>query len=290
MVYKGNPILMADCITRPSHSITKQSFDSRMLLTRSTLNGDGFGVGWYAPNVDFSPCVFTSATPAWNSVNLRRLAEKITSPLIFAHVRAATPGLPVGEMECHPFQYGRFMWMHNGAVAFFPRIKRRIQQTLSDPIFDSIMGSTDSEHCFAVFLNQFEAPQDTKREYSVDELREKMLGTIRILSQLSEEQSAHEAKPNSPSYLNFAMSDGQTVIVTRYATRGQRPASLYFSSGTRFECIDNEYRVVQADRREQLVIIASEPLTMDDRDWLSVPANHMMVITPKLNVLLYPID
>lgn len=36
-----------------------------------------------------------------------RLACKITSPLVFAHVRAAYPGMPVSEQNCHPFQASR---------------------------------------------------------------------------------------------------------------------------------------------------------------------------------------
>ena len=65
--------------------------------------------GWFSPEcgrdrVDPTPCTFTSITPAWNNDNLGRLACKITSPLVFAHVRAAYPGMPVSEQNCHPFQ------------------------------------------------------------------------------------------------------------------------------------------------------------------------------------------
>ena len=70
--------------------------------------------GWFSPDdscaakqrrpADPTPCTFTSITPAWNNDNLGRLACKITSPLVFAHVRAAYPGMPVSEQNCHPFQ------------------------------------------------------------------------------------------------------------------------------------------------------------------------------------------
>lgn len=33
-----------------------------------------------------------SITPAWSNLNLHRLADKIRSPLVFAHVRASTTG------------------------------------------------------------------------------------------------------------------------------------------------------------------------------------------------------
>eukprot|EP00741_Cyanophora_paradoxa_P017803 tig00021017_g17195.t1 len=295
VVYAGlHPLMLADLVVRPSHSITKQSFDSRMLLNRSNLNGDGFGIGWYkgpsfAHCFGDSPCVFTSATPAWNSANLRRIAEKISSPLVFAHVRAATPGFPVGETECHPFTYGPFMWMHNGNLAHFPKFKRRIQQSLSDEIYNAIHGGTDSEHCFATFLNMIEDPLSF-RERSVDELRGHVLATIRLLSKWSAEAGAQQPGGCQPSLLNFAVTDGRMVIVTRYATGGHRPASLYYASGTRFESISGDFRVVQADRRQQLVMVASEPLTGDEIDWLPVPINHLLIITPALNVLLYPID
>ena len=49
-----------------------------------------------------------------NNLNLKRLAMKVKSPCIFAHVRAAYPGMLVTEANCHPFQHGRFLWMHNG--------------------------------------------------------------------------------------------------------------------------------------------------------------------------------
>lgn len=39
-----------------------------------------------------------------------------SSSLIFAHVRAASVGSMVMEPNCHPFAYGKYMFMHNGYV------------------------------------------------------------------------------------------------------------------------------------------------------------------------------
>jgi len=47
-------------------------------------------------------------------MNLFRLAEKIMTPLVFAHIRAASPGFAVSETNCHPWRYGKLMFMHNG--------------------------------------------------------------------------------------------------------------------------------------------------------------------------------
>jgi len=99
LIYHGRePITMADLITKPTHSIIRQSYASLERIDNSPLNGDGFGIGWYTMTGDIiietkkvenqkeesqTPCVFLSVTPAWNNLNLIRLAEKIKSPLFF---------------------------------------------------------------------------------------------------------------------------------------------------------------------------------------------------------------
>jgi len=59
----------------------------------------------------------------------------------------------VGEENCHPFQNGRYLWMHNGSIEGFSRIKRRLRESLPDPLYDAVQGTTDSEHAFALFLS-----------------------------------------------------------------------------------------------------------------------------------------
>ncbi|KAG2215681.1 hypothetical protein INT45_000001 [Circinella minor] len=288
LLYKGKqPILLAHLLTNPAHSIINQSFDSRLRIDhRRPLNGDGFGVGWYDSedqDKTHKPCIFTSVTPAWSNSNLVRLAEKIKSPLLFAHVRASTSGA-VTEANCHPWNYGRIMWMHNGGIAQFEKIKRKLQNALPEELFLWVEGSTDSEWAFALFLSFLDNPSaDT---FDHQELKAAMLKTIAQLNEWAEEANITE-----PSLLNFAVTDGESVICVRYISSNTlEAASLYFSSGTRFECYrPGHYRMVKADRREDMVVVASEPLTFEEADWLTIPTNTVMVITPKLNVLLQPI-
>ncbi|KAI8138952.1 nucleophile aminohydrolase [Fennellomyces sp. T-0311] len=288
LLYKGKqPILLADLLTNPAHSIINQSFDSRLRIDhRRPLNGDGFGVGWFDvedQDSTHTPCIFTSVTPAWSNSNLVRLAEKIKSPLLFAHVRASTSGA-VTEANCHPWNYGRIMWMHNGGIAQFEKIKRKLQNSLPEELFLFVQGSTDSEWAFALFLSFLANPKaDT---FDHQELKSAMLKTIAQLNEWADEAGITE-----PSLLNFAVTDGASVVCVRYiSSKTEEAASLYFSSGTRFECYrPGHYRMVKADRREDMVVVASEPLTFEEADWLTIPTNTVMVITPKLNVLLQPI-
>ncbi|KAI8342396.1 nucleophile aminohydrolase [Chlamydoabsidia padenii] len=230
-----------------------------------------------------TPCIFTSVTPAWNNTNLVRLAEKIKSPLVFAHVRASTSGA-VTEANCHPWNYGRIMWMHNGGIAQFDKLKRKLVNLLPEKLFLFVQGSADSEWAFALFLSFLANPDADHFEHQ--ELKEAMIKTINQLNAWAEELEITE-----PSLLNFAVTDGDSVVCVRYiSSKTEEAASLYFSSGTKFECYrPGHYRMIKADRREDMVVIASEPLTFEKADWLTIPTNNIMVITPKLNVLLQPI-
>lgn len=91
--------------------------------------------------------------------------------------------------------------------------------------------------------------------------------------------------------LNFAVTDGCSVVCSRYiSSRTLEAASLYYSSGTRFGSFQpGHYKMVKADKREDIVLIASEPLTFEKADWLKIPTNTVVVVTARMNVLMYPV-
>ncbi len=153
LAYLGREAPLADLLTRPPHSLVAQSRSSRE--QKQPVNGDGFGVGWYAPGgIDPEPCTFHSARAAWNDRNLRRLAGKLPARLAFAHVRAASLGSTVGEENCHPFAQGRFLFMHDGELAGFGRFKQRLIAELDPATYAAVEGTSDSEHAFALFLDE----------------------------------------------------------------------------------------------------------------------------------------
>src|SRR3712207_7561912 len=53
-------------------------------------------------------------------------ALPICSRLFFAHVRAST-GTSTTRANCHPFAHGRHLFMHNGQIGGYARIKRRLE-------------------------------------------------------------------------------------------------------------------------------------------------------------------
>ena len=71
LAYCGEPLRPSEVILHPQHSLIAQSLDSP--LGAETVNGDGFGFGWYPadPKEGNVPGIFRSTEPAWNDQNLR---------------------------------------------------------------------------------------------------------------------------------------------------------------------------------------------------------------------------
>ncbi|KAG8907299.1 hypothetical protein FRB99_004748 [Tulasnella sp. 403] len=175
--------------------------------------------------------------------------------------------------------------MHNGGIADFPKLKRRLQSTLVDELYNFPQGNTDSEWAFALFLSMLDNPH--AESFTHHELRDAMLKTIATLNTWAKDEGITE-----PSLLNFCITDGSTVVATRYiSSKVDEAASLYFSSGTRFDeyAPGGHYRMSKCDKRENIIMIASEPLTFEQADWMEIPTNTLIVITPKINLLQIPI-
>ncbi|KAH6626151.1 nucleophile aminohydrolase [Chaetomium sp. MPI-SDFR-AT-0129] len=305
LVYKGSDeILLSKLVLDPAHSILKQSFDSRLRLDtrRGQNNADGFGIGFYTDSkLGAAPCLFTSTTPAWNCVNLQRLASKTASRLIFAHVRATTEG-SLSEDNCHPFCHGSLMWMHNGGLGGWKQIKRRLGERLADKWYLNVVGGTDSEWAFALFLDTLERmghdpSSQPENGFGPTVLRKAMLRTIDLINELIDnipESVVHAENVDTRSLLNFCVSDGHSIICTRYiGSSSDEAASLYYSSGTLWETRaptpDNrDYQMERSDKGADVVLVASEPLTFERENWVNVPTNSILTIHNQ-TVMVHPI-
>ncbi len=53
VLYMGPPITLDQLTTQPEHSIIHQSYQAR--LREEPLNGDGFGISWYVPDISPEP-------------------------------------------------------------------------------------------------------------------------------------------------------------------------------------------------------------------------------------------
>jgi glutamine amidotransferase len=312
----------------PSTVLTTEPTDSLHIQDpRRPHNGDGFGVGYYTtnPTLGPSPCLFTSTTPAWNCINLSRLATKTTSPLIFAHVRATTSGA-LSSTNCHPFRYEALMFMHNGNIALWPIVKRQLCLSISERWFLNVQGGTDSEWAFAIFLDCLEkmgvepSADPGPKGFGHTVLRKAMLQTIARINALVRavpKDKLDGEELETRSLLNFAVADGRSVVCTRYvSSRTDEAASLYWSSGTSWrDGGGGKFVMERRDKGADIVLVASEPLTFErggslfccqfsclrnffsqwylltlpEDNWVTVPTNSTLTIH-KQTVMIHPIE
>jgi len=269
LTYSGEPILLHDLLYHPPHSLVHQSCASRE--RDDPLNPDGFGVGWYVPEISPFPAVFRSVLPAWSSSNLRSLSRLTRSGHVFAHVRAASEGLGVSEVNCHPFSAGPFLWMHNGTVAGYAEFREWARHYLSQAAFSQVFGTTDSEILFGLFLDMWDhAGSPSTTEGLLDAFRKTVLFAIDILRELSVKKA---------STMNLALTDGKTTIASRIVTgAGETARTLYCARGVRLRS-EKEGSRFERGRDAGSVLIASEPL-FDDPAWEPVPEGSIIAVHP----------
>jgi predicted glutamine amidotransferase len=259
LAYSGSPVLLEELLYGRKNSLIVQSLHSR--LGAEETNGDGFGLGWYGKQE--GPAVFHSVEPAWNDRNLRELAGHITSPLVFAHIRAST-GSPVQQTNCHPFRHGRWLWMHNGFVDGFQSVKRDLALAIDPELYPEIEGTTDSELLFHLALT-FGLEDDPPRAV------EHTIGLV--------ESVGHDHDVEFPFQGTIATSDGECIWAFRYSSEG-KSRSLFFSTDVRtLRALYPENELLR-DLGDESRLVVSEPLGDLPGAWNEVPESSYGVIQP----------
>lgn len=232
--YVGQPIYLEDIVSRPGHSLVRQSQCATHCHTAT--NADGFGLAWYGEREE--PGLYRDVMPAWSDPNLRSLTAQVRSGLFLAHVRAST-GTATSRNNCHPFTVGRWSFMHNGQIGGYESFRRDAEMMIPDALYPHRKGATDSEALFLVALGE---------GLDSDPLGAMARATARF-------EALSRAKGCAPHVrLTCAFSDGRTLYAIRYATDDQAPTLYHRWSPTR------EGRAV-----------VSEPLEQGEEDWVELP-------------------
>jgi predicted glutamine amidotransferase len=284
LAYLGPPIVANRLLLEPEHSLIRQS--RAAMEMEQPLNGDGFGLGWYVPEVRPEPGLFRSVTPAWSNQNLLYNASLLRSECIFAHVRAATEG-GIAEQNCHPFHYRNFLLMHNGGIPEFGRVKRSLIELLDEDLYLWIHGQTDTEHMFALFIQTVRNLRggDDGDPLTAEEIASCFQTTFDIIEQLVADKGI-----TRPCAFNTMITDGLRIVGTRYSTDIEHlTPTLYCATGSRFECVGGRARMVPHDgSRSRAALIVSERLTRHEDEWIPIPPNHCVVVHTDRRIELTP--
>lgn len=206
LAYQGEPIYLDQLIYHPEHSLVHQSIQARKTVAK--VNADGFGIGWYTERS--TPGQFHEVLPAWGDENLRSLAHHIRSHRFMAHVRSST-GSQVSRSNCHPFIINNWMFLHNGQIGEFDKVKYLLERLLPEDIYLQQRGSTDSELIFLLMIMNglFQHPISAIRK-TIDDIEQAMI----------------KKAVTEPFKASICLSDGQQFWLVRYSS-DQLPPTVF---------------------------------------------------------------
>lgn len=237
LAYSGEPVFLDTLLIEPASSLVSQSFAAREAKT--VVNGDGCGLGWYGARPE--PGCYRGTLPAWSDANLASLCHQVSAPMFLAHVRSATSG-EVSVANCHPFAAGRHLFMHNGQIGGYDRVRRSIEAMIPDDLYARRRGNGDSEAIFLAALGQgLDADP-------VAALARTLASCLHIMQASGIEQALR---------FTAVLADGQTLRAFRWAS-DERPPSLYWR------------------RLQSGIAIASEPFGDTGDTWQTIPPGCVM--------------
>jgi glutamine amidotransferase len=254
LAYTGEPVFLDELLFKLEHSLIEQSRSSYSSTTPT--NADGYGVGWYGERE--MPGLYRSVRPAWNDRNLLDLSEQIRSRLFLAHVRAAT-GTPVQQTNCHPFRYGPWLFVHNGVIRDFKKMKRDLVREVSPELYPCIEGTTDSEVMFYLSLT-----------FGLDE--DPIAAVARMAGLVERVAEIHEVE--NPLGMTLGISDGKRIYAIRYASDGH-PRTLFHSKDMRaLKELNPRVEGLSDDARA----VVSEPFGVLSESWVEIRPSSSVVI------------
>lgn len=155
--YLGPPQTLEELLWEPPHSLCRQSHAPRFQV-HGRMNADGWGVGWFDPTRRPEPARYRTTRPMWSDDSFASVAGVVATGALVAAVRNATPGLPVADVNTHPFTDRRLLFTHNGSVqGIREEPGAKLRREVSDERLSCMEGSTDSELMFALLLDRLDA-------------------------------------------------------------------------------------------------------------------------------------
>lgn len=173
------------------------------LGAQSTDHRDGWGVAFY---VDGAPHITRSPTTALDDTLFHRVSGIVASETVLAHVRRATNG-NLSVLNCHPFQYGKWIMAHNGDIQDFPKHRPELLRRVAPKLRRYILGETDSEVIFFMFLTHLSQHGPLHGRIGVEET------SLALNSTLEQVRSICDADPEKErSLLTTIVTDGTTMV------------------------------------------------------------------------------
>ncbi len=187
------------------HSSLVASEQSFMQLSQD--HPDGWGVAYY---IGGAPHVIKSESAAVEDALFQRVSGIVASQTVIAHLRKATLG-ERSITNTHPFQYGPWVFAHNGNISNFSVYRSRLLQMIPPELSRYVIGETDSELIFYTILGMLCKHGSLFAAITLDQLLAACRQAVRTICDLVGEFSREDAGPER-TYLSFLISNGSLLV------------------------------------------------------------------------------
>jgi len=224
VVYSGPPVPFEKLVYEPDHSLESQSYQPGEMLA-GTVNVDGFGCGWYNPEISDEPGVYKTMMNLWSDSGFRSISRIIESNLIFGAVRNATHPAPVDLQSIQPLTAGPYLFMHNGHIKeYHTKLKRRLHQQLPEDLYSGLYSQSDSATLFAILYDNLR-----RQNPSLGNMKTALKNLVDDISRSSNEVGVI-------CYLNIALTDEQSNSLYLLQNGNSFPGACVIAS----EALDDE--------------------------------------------------
>lgn len=255
------------------------------LGVQSQRHPDGWGVAYY---IGDAPHLIKSSDTALSDHIFQRVSGVVSSETVVAHIRKATQGV-LSPLNSHPFQYGRWIFAHNGNLQDFAEHRAELLSRVHPHFRRFVLGDTDSELLFYLLLTHMERRRAVHRDdFTVDELA---AATHNALDEVQEVVGPLQATPLAPgvdaTYLTFLLTNGRVIL----AHQGGQP--LYYST-YKDRCPERdtcpsfapECEMVSKSGFVNHLIFSSEPL-LGENIWLPMNPGQMVGVDRRMRLRVF---
>jgi predicted glutamine amidotransferase len=175
---------------------------------QSQQHPDGWGVAYYHHG---APHVIKSERTAIDDQLFKKVSGIVSSETVVAHIRNATQGTK-SILNTHPFQYGPWVFAHNGNIKNWESKKEELLNLLSPKLKRFVLGETDSEFLFYLILTHLDSFSGQLVQTSLAQLVKATQAAIKELIPIIGEISPIDNGGNTENYLTFIITDGQRML------------------------------------------------------------------------------
>jgi glutamine amidotransferase len=196
---------------------------------------------------------------------------------VLAHVRKATQGDKT-VLNCHPFQYGRWVFAHNGDIPDFGARREALVAEIAPELRGFVLGDTDSEVIFFIFLSELRKNGALGQLRALGDVVDALRATVHKVRALCDPTGS------SPALLTLMVTDGELLA----ATEGGR--QLFWSS-YKNRCADRDRcpslgaacEAPSTTGHVNHFLVSSEPLS-GENVWLPFDSGEVIGIDREMNL------